>query len=38
MTRPRAHTGAARTIATETGYHRRDHELAALDVALSRTQ
>jgi tetratricopeptide (TPR) repeat protein len=33
----RAHTGAARAIVTETGYHRRDRELAALDAALSRT-
>jgi tetratricopeptide (TPR) repeat protein len=33
----RTHTGAARAIVTETGYHRRDRELAALDAALSRT-
>jgi tetratricopeptide (TPR) repeat protein len=33
----RTHTAAARAIVTETGYHRRDRELAALDAALSRT-
>jgi tetratricopeptide (TPR) repeat protein len=31
-----AHTEAARAIIADTGYHRRDRELAALDVALSR--
>jgi hypothetical protein len=33
----RAHTGAARELITETGYHRRDRELAALDAALDGT-
>jgi tetratricopeptide (TPR) repeat protein len=31
----RVHTDAARTIVAETGYHRRDSELTALDAALS---
>jgi tetratricopeptide (TPR) repeat protein len=30
------HTEAARVIVSETGYHRRDRELAALEAALSR--
>jgi tetratricopeptide (TPR) repeat protein len=33
----RAHTDAAAALVAETGYHRRDRELAALDAALSRT-
>lgn len=31
----RMHTDAAREIVSETGYHRRDRELAAFDAALS---
>ena len=34
----RAHTEATRAIIAETGYHRRDRELVALDQALSRTR
>ena len=33
----RTHANAARVIVAETGYHRRDRELAALADALSRT-
>jgi tetratricopeptide (TPR) repeat protein len=33
----RTHADAAAAIVAETGYHRRDRELAALDTALSRT-